>query len=163
MVLQRSGLPISSEKLAAAPVRGREPARERGRPSEVEPARAHIAGRSVGEQSAGGSLEGYATAKSQCTGGTQEDLFRRMGYYDLRAYAQRTSSGLSQGCVLVRHHTLVGTNKKVFYVGNPQQECERALAIALDELNQLARNIENGDFPPLEGNGVPMAPGEQSL
>jgi hypothetical protein len=67
-----------------------------------------------------------------------DDLFRRVGYYDFRAYTQLTSGGLSQGFVLVRRHTLVGTVQAVFRAGRPNALNAVALSMALEKLNQLA-------------------------
>jgi len=68
----------------------------------------------------------------------EQDLFKRVGYYDFRAYTQLTSSGLSQGFVLARHHTLVGTVQRVFRAGKPCPKSSEALSLALEKLEQLA-------------------------
>lgn len=79
----------------------------------------------IAKQSTNQRLRSYA---QPCTeqhdvrepvGYASQDLFRRVGYHDLRAYTQLVDGGLSQGFVLVRHHTLVGTVQKIFPAGAP--------------------------------------------
>lgn len=84
-----------------------------------------------------------------------EDLFRRVGYHDLRAYTQLVDGGLSQGFVLVRHHTLVGTVQKVFRVGAAQPKSAVALAMAVAQLNRLACIVDQ--------EGLALDCGEQSI
>lgn len=85
----------------------------------------------------------------------RDDLFRRVGYYDFRAYTQRTSDGLNQGFVLVRHHMLVGTVQSVFRAGKPQAQSAVALTMALEKLEHLA-TIATED-------NLPLGQGEQSI
>jgi len=68
----------------------------------------------------------------------EQDLFRRVGYYDFRAYTQLTSGGLSQGFVLARHHTLVGMVQAVFRAGKPCSDSSEALSLAMAKLEHLA-------------------------
>ncbi len=82
---------------------------------------------------------------------TERDLFRRVGYYDFRAYTQRTSGGLNQGFVLVRHHLLVGTVQTVFRAGKPQTQSADALSMALEKMDHLA-SIAGQDGLPLESD-----------
>lgn len=67
-----------------------------------------------------------------------QDLFKRVGYYDFRAYTQLTSDGLSQGFVLARHHTMVGTVQTVFRAGKPCPKSSEALSLAMEKLGELA-------------------------
>lgn len=92
--------------------------------------------------------------------GPERDLFRRVGYYDFRAYTQLTSSGLSQGFVLARHHTLVGTVQTVFRAGKPHASSAEALQMALEK---LARLVEIAGETGLPMGLLPLAPGEQSI
>lgn len=85
----------------------------------------------------------------------EQDLFKRVGYYDFRAYTQLTSGGLSQGFVLARHHTLVGTVQTVFRAGKPCTKSSEALSMAMEKLDQLAAIA---DQEPL-----PLRSGEQSI
>lgn len=85
----------------------------------------------------------------------EQDLFKRVGYYDFRAYTQLTSSGLSQGFVLARHHTLVGTVQTVFRAGKACPKSSEALSLALEKLNQLAKYVTQ--------EPLPMDTGEQSI
>ena len=84
-----------------------------------------------------------------------DDLFRRMGYYDFRAYTQLTSAGLSQGFVLVRHHLMVGTIQSVFRAGKPHERSAVALSRALEKLEQLVAIAAQDDLP--------LDTGEQSI
>jgi len=85
----------------------------------------------------------------------EQGLFRRVGYYDFRAYTQLTSGGLSQGFVLARHHMLVGTVQTVFRAGKPQPKSSEALLIAQEKLDQLAAIAAR--------EPLPLGTGEQSL
>ncbi len=81
-----------------------------------------------------------------------DDLFRRVGYYDLRAYTQLVDNGLSQGFILVRHHTLVNTIQSVFRAGSPQPRSATALSMAVEQLDRLALMAST--------QGIPMDQGE---
>ncbi|MBV8158690.1 MAG: hypothetical protein JO278_13575 [Dyella sp.] len=85
----------------------------------------------------------------------EQDLFKRVGYYDFRAYTQLTSGGLSQGFVLARHHTLVGTVQTVFRAGKPCPQSSEALSLALEKLDQLAAFVTQ--------EPLPLGSGEQSI
>ncbi|CAG2150761.1 hypothetical protein LMG31506_04285 [Cupriavidus yeoncheonensis] len=78
---------------------------------------------------------------------TERDLCLRVGYYDFRAYTQLTSTGLSQGFVLVRHHTLCGIVQTTFRAGKAQAKCSVALEIALEKLGHLASIAREGQLP----------------
>ncbi|PLQ00241.1 hypothetical protein [Cupriavidus pauculus] len=84
-----------------------------------------------------------------------DDLFRRVGYYDFRAYTQRTSNGLNQGFVLVLHHMMLGTVQSVFRAGKPQAQSAIALAMALEKLQHLVAIAAEDDLP--------LGSGEQSI
>jgi hypothetical protein len=84
-----------------------------------------------------------------------QDLFRRVGYHDFRAYTQLTSGGLHQGFVLARHHTMVGTVQAVFRAGKPHPKSSEALLMALAKLDQLATLASEADLP--------LQAGEQSI
>jgi len=77
----------------------------------------------------------------------EQDLFKRVGYYDFRAYTQLTSCGQSQGFVLARHHTLVGTVQAVFRAGKPCPTSSEALSLALEKLSQLAAFVTQEPLP----------------
>nr|WP_315594546.1 hypothetical protein [uncultured Cupriavidus sp.] len=93
-------------------------------------------------------------------GDTDRDLFRRVGYYDFRAYTQLTSSGLNQGFVLARHHLLVGTVQTVFRAGKAHVSSAEALRMALEKLAHLA-NIASETGLPMDS--LPLDSGEQSI
>ncbi|WP_156545843.1 hypothetical protein [Cupriavidus sp. D384] len=89
----------------------------------------------------------------------ERDLFRRVGYYDFRAYRQLTSNGMNQGFVLARHHTLSGTIQTAFGAGKAQAKSSDALAIALEKLEHLAAIAAEDGLP----FGLPMDSGERSI
>lgn len=93
-------------------------------------------------------------------GGMDRDLFRRVGYYDFRAYTQPTSSGLHQGFVLARHHMLVATVQTVFRAGKPQASSAEALRLALEKLAHLADIARESGLPM---GSLPFGSGEQSI
>lgn len=87
--------------------------------------------------------------------GQEQDYFRRVGYYDFRAYTQLTSSGLSQGFVLARHHTLVGTTQTVFHAGGPCPSSAHAMSLAMTKLDHLTAIVTQ--------SRLPLGPGEHSI
>lgn len=89
----------------------------------------------------------------------ERDLFRRVGYYDFRAYTQLTSSGMNQGFVLARHHMLSGTVQTAFRAGTAQAKSADALAMALEKLEHLAAIAAEDGLP----IGLPMDSGERSI
>ncbi|TPQ43845.1 hypothetical protein [Cupriavidus pinatubonensis] len=104
--------------------------------------------------SAGGctNLHGAVNRLDTIVADTDPDaLFRRVGYYDFRACTELTSSGLNQGFVLVRHHTLIGTVQTVFRAGKPQAQRDMALFMALEKLGQLAALAARDRLPKRHG------------